>query len=194
MLSLPTILSLGKVKIYKAGFSLHVESDFGLLLTYNWNNLVTLAVPRSFSGSLCGICGNFNGDANDDLVPPKDFYPEASTALTRWKTAEVDGCVDVMPRNRSQCPGRESRVLTGAAHCGKLTDRTGPFRDCHGTVDPVAYFENCVNDSCLNNGSRHILCKSFGSYVAACQDAGAKVHDWRSSEFCSKFMIAAPAT
>lgn len=193
MLGLPTILSLGKVKIYKAGFSLHVECDFGLLLAYNWNNLVTLAVPRSFSGALCGICGNFNGDANDDLVPPKDFHPEASAALTRWKTAEVAGCVGVMPRNRSRCSDQESVVLSGAAYCGKLTDLTGPFRDCHGAVDPVAYFKNCVKDSCLNNCSRYILCQTVASYVAACQDAGAKVHDWRSSKFCSKLMIAAPA-
>ncbi|KAJ8378920.1 hypothetical protein AAFF_G00232850 [Aldrovandia affinis] len=185
LLGLPTILSLGKVKIYKAGLSLHVECDFGLLLAYNWNNLVTLVVPRSFSGALCGICGNFNGDANDDLVPPNDFYSEYSAALTPWKTIEVDGCVDTVPRNRSQCPDRESGILSGVSHCGKLMDPTGPFRDCHGMVDPVAAFENCVNDTCLNNSSQYILCQTFARYVAACQDAGAKVHDWRSSEFCN---------
>ncbi|KAG9341766.1 hypothetical protein JZ751_018488 [Albula glossodonta] len=183
LLRLPSVLSLGKVKMYKTGLSLYVECDFGLVLSYNWNNLVTLAMPMAFSGATCGICGNFNGDKNDDLVPPEGPGPHHSDALTQWKTGVIPGCTDITPRDPFRCPDQKSGALSSVEHCGMLTDPNGPFRDCHGAVDPLPSFENCVSDVCLN-GSQIILCQMIASYVAACQDAGAKVRNWRSSQFC----------
>lgn len=174
------------MKIYKTGLSLYVESDFGLILTYNWNNLVTLALPRNFSGATCGICGNFNGDRTDDLAPPT--APDVdSESLIRWKTSEVDGCTDVVAHDRSLCPKAMRSRLSKGNSCGMLTEPEGPFRDCHETVDPLDSFDNCVSDVCLNNGSLSVLCQILGGYAAACQDGGAEVHSWRSSKFCCEF-------
>ncbi|KAJ8289809.1 hypothetical protein GJAV_G00005570 [Gymnothorax javanicus] len=199
LLGLPTVLSRGKVKIYKTGLSLYVESDFGLMLTYNWNNLVTVAVPRNFSSAICGICGNFNGDKHDDLVPPTGPDTNSSVALIRWKTREVAGCTDVIDHDRPLCPEDVRLLLSKGDSCGKLVDPKGPFRDCHETINPLDSFENCVNDVWLNNGSRAVLCQVLSSYVAACQDAGAVVRSWRSKEFCkmscpanSTYMLCSP--
>ncbi|KAJ8289757.1 hypothetical protein GJAV_G00004990 [Gymnothorax javanicus] len=199
LLGLPTVLSWGKVKIYKTGLSLYVESDFGLMLTYNWNNLVTVAVPRNFSSAICGICGNFNGDKHDDLVPPMGPEANSSISLQRWKTNEVPGCTDVIDYDRPQCPPDIRLILSKGDSCGKLVDPKGPFRDCHDIINPLDSFENCINDVWLNNGSRAVLCQVLSSYVSACQDAGAVVHSWRSKEFCnmscpanSKYMLCSP--
>ena len=82
--------------MYKTGLSLYVEADFGLILIYNWNNFVTLALPRNFSGATCGICGNFNGNQTDDLAPPTGPDVAASVSLIRWKTSEVAVCTDAV--------------------------------------------------------------------------------------------------
>ncbi|KAJ8332931.1 hypothetical protein SKAU_G00418270 [Synaphobranchus kaupii] len=181
LLGLPTVLSRGKVKIYKTGLSLYVESDFGLTLTYNWNKRVTVALPRSYSGALCGICGNFNGDKNDDRVPPT--VPDASS-MPPWKTSEVVGCTDVVARKRPLCPEKSRLRLSKLDSCGILTAPKGPFQDCHEMVDPLSSFEDCVSDVCRNNFSQVVLCQILAGYVAACQDEGAEVHSWRSSKFC----------
>ncbi|XP_061094998.1 IgGFc-binding protein-like [Conger conger] len=183
--SLPTVLSWGKVKIYKTGLSLYVESDFGLLLTYNWNHLVTVALPRSFSGATCGICGNFNGNRTDDLTPPTGHGVGTSEYLTRWKTGAVDGCTDVVHSDRPHCPGEMRLHLSAGEICGMLMNPDGPFGDCHESVDPADSFENCIQDVFLNNGSMPVLCRVLGAYVAACQDTGVEVHSWRSSHFCN---------
>ncbi|XP_035236093.1 IgGFc-binding protein-like [Anguilla anguilla] len=185
LLGLPTVLSRGKVKIYKTGLSLYVESDFGLMLRYNWNNLVTLAIPRSFAGAMCGICGNFNGDKNDDLVPPMSSDANSSVSLIRWKTSEIAGCTDMVGFKVARCPNDIRAVLSKGDRCGMIMDSKGPFRHCHETVDPLDPFENCISDVFLNKCSQAVLCQNLAGYVAACQDAGVEVYSWRSPKFCS---------
>lgn len=68
-MSLPSALSQGKVKIYMTGLSKCIETNFGVLVTYN-QDLLTVQVPRVFSGSLCG---NFNMDPEDYLTDDGDI-------------------------------------------------------------------------------------------------------------------------
>ncbi|KAM9404067.1 IgGFc-binding protein-like [Salvelinus alpinus] len=69
ILSLPSVLSQGKVKIYMIGLSKCIETDFGVPVTYN-RDLLTVQVPRVFSGSLCG---NFNTGPEDYLTDNGDI-------------------------------------------------------------------------------------------------------------------------
>lgn len=55
-------------------------------------------------------------------------------------------------------------------------------------VDPTPFFRSCVFDMCENNGEEEVLCDQLQAYTDACQRAGAVVHQWRSPDFCRKFM------
>ena len=68
-MGLPSVLNQGKVKSSPRV----IETDFGVLVTYNWN-LLTVQVPRVFSGSLYGLCGNFNADPEVYLTDDGDIY------------------------------------------------------------------------------------------------------------------------
>lgn len=61
-----------------------------------------------------------------------------------------------------------------------------PSRECISVVDPTPFFRNCVFDMCQYNGTDSVLCDQLQAYTDACQQAGAKVDQWRSPEFCRK--------
>ncbi|KAM4600962.1 IgGFc-binding protein-like [Polymixia lowei] len=180
LLSLPSVLSHGKVMIYMIGLSMRIETDFGVIVTYN-SDLLTVQVPRVFSGALCGLCGDFNTDPEDDLKTETDIYP----FVRRWRTSSGQGCVDAVPRDTSQCRPRDEALYIGDDYCGRLLDTEGAFQNCHKAVDPHIFFENCVHDLCYGKVNQTILCQILSIYVAVCQEAGAIMGEWRTSDFCS---------
>lgn len=165
------------------GLSTCIETDFGVLVTFN-TELLTVHVPRVFSGALCGICGNFNGDPEDDLASEEES--DISLAVRNWKTNSRHGCVDVVPLNTPLCPPQDEALFSEKDYCGKLLDTEGVFQNCHTTVDPRVFFDNCVHDLCHDDGNQTALCQILSNYVAACQEAGAIVDEWRASDFCCK--------
>nr|XP_057939674.1 IgGFc-binding protein [Doryrhamphus excisus] len=179
LLNLPSVLTRGKVMLYLKGQSKCIETDFGVIVTYSSDTL-TVTIPTVFSGNLCGLCGNFNDDAEDDLVPDDTF--DIVPAVKRWKTNDEHECVDV-PLNASGCSQQELVLYQGKDFCGRLLDPEGAFRSCHSMVDPEDFYNDCVYDLC--NGNQTTLCKILSSYVAACQEVGTLVDEWRGSNFCS---------
>ena len=37
-------------------------------MIYDIDGAVTLLLPGQFAGKTCGVCGNYNGNKNDDLT------------------------------------------------------------------------------------------------------------------------------
>nr|XP_046255484.1 IgGFc-binding protein-like isoform X2 [Scatophagus argus] len=178
LLRFPLMLSQGKVKLYMSGLSKCIETDFGIVLTHH-PDVLTVQMPRIFSGNLCGLCGNFNGNAEDDLMP--DDESDSSQAVRNWQTSSRHECVDV-PVNTSGCDSRDLALYQGKDFCGRLLDAEGAFQSCHKTVDPQDFYVNCVHDLCFSNHTN--LCLILSSYVAVCQEMGAIVDEWRASNFC----------
>ncbi|XP_058866453.1 IgGFc-binding protein-like isoform X1 [Acipenser ruthenus] len=185
LINLPYSFSNGKVKVYRIGMNAVVRTDFGLRLTFDWSSRVTVTVSAAYSGSLCGLCGNYNGDPADDLIGKNGQTVLSPDAFgERWKTGDVPGCVDRCQGSCPVCSDKEKLAYAGSGFCGRITDPRGPFRDCLGVVDPKRFFENCVYDVCIYKGLQSILCQSIASFVATCQEVGANIYPWRSKGFC----------
>lgn len=163
-----------------AGLSKCLETDFGVVVTYS-PDILTVQMPRIFSGNLCGLCGNFNANPEDDLMPEDDSG--ISQAVRYWRTSSEHECVDV-PMNTSGCNPQEMALYQGKDFCERLLDTEGTFQSCHKTVDPQDFYDNCVYDLCY--GNQTTLCQILSSYVAICQEMGAFVDEWRASDFCCK--------
>lgn len=179
-LHLPYVSSQGKVKLYMTGLSKCLETDFGIVVMYS-PDVMTVKMPRIFSGNLCGLCGNFNADPKDDLIP--DDKSDISQAIKRWQTSSEHECMD-MPMNPLGCNLQDMALYGGKDFCVRLLDTEGAFQSCHKTVDPKDFYDNCVHDLCYSNQTT--LCQVLSSYVAVCQEMGAIVDEWRASNFCSK--------
>ncbi|XP_073670729.1 IgGFc-binding protein [Paramisgurnus dabryanus] len=176
----------GKIYIYSSGFFGVVNTTFGLTMKFNWDNHVVLTLPSTYSNKVGGLCGNWNGNSNDDLRTPDDT-PAANPTLfgTSWKFKDDPGCSDeckgkVCPK----CDATERNTLTFTKPCSIITDKLGPFKGCHEKVNPTQFYEDCVYDMCMYGGHSSALCSLLTAYTAACQNALGKVESWRTNTLC----------
>lgn len=183
--NLPVYLSDGRVVVYRRGWYGIVHTDFDLTVAFDWNSRVSVTLPSTYAGVICGLCGNYNRKPQDDLQMkngrmtdnPNDFGQS-------WRVAEIPGCVHGCKGTCPDCDITQKNQYQTKEYCGIINDPKGPFRDCHAKVNPTGYFDDCVYDVCLFKGLQSSLCQAITSYTSACQDAGAKVYPWRSDKFC----------
>ncbi|XP_014749753.1 PREDICTED: IgGFc-binding protein-like [Sturnus vulgaris] len=144
-----------------------------------------VTVPQTYMGRLCGLCGNYNGQRNDDFqLSSGQLAPDATAFGSAWKTAATP-CNDTCPKDECPtCTEEKVAVLQKPNYCGFLMAPEGPFGSCHRIINPILYFQSCIHDLCMMGGDMHVLCQSIQSYVTACQDAGVTVRAWRTPSFC----------
>ncbi|XP_018601004.2 IgGFc-binding protein isoform X1 [Scleropages formosus] len=186
--SLPVIID--KVQIFQTGRFVVIQTDFNLIVKYDWDQNLVISLPDDYKDKVCGLCGNFNGNPSDDFATPSGTQAASIVEFGRsWKVLELSpaaSCQDDCP-GQCQCIGNSMlNTWKGDLFCGLLTRiPDGPFRLCHATIDPKPYLENCVFDLCLGGGLSLYLCNALEAYATACQHAGIEVYNWREISGCS---------
>ncbi|XP_065327649.1 IgGFc-binding protein-like [Pelmatolapia mariae] len=181
--NLPIILNEGNVSIYATGSRILVSTNFGLSVTYNGYSAVFISVPPNYREKICGLCGNFNGNPNDDFHTPSGTIVTSPDEFGRaWKVPGNytcnDGCGSSCPQCTNEQPARDQ--------CEVIQASDGPFSFCHEEVDPAPYFNDCVFDVCLSGNQGHdLLCSATESYVSACQSANVRIYPWRENTTCT---------
>ncbi|KAG6924228.1 hypothetical protein G0U57_018030 [Chelydra serpentina] len=184
--NLPLAMDEGKLLINQEGNNIIVQSASGLQVLYDAASYLLVSVPSTYKGHVCGLCGNFNGDKNDDfLLPSGTSAQDAEEFGASWKVPVdgatcSEGCNDRCPI----CGANQTAPYRTERSCGLIRATSGPFRDCHSLVNPAEYFNHCLYDMCATNGTGETLCQSLQGYTAACQTAGAKIRAWRTASFC----------
>ncbi|KAF7242410.1 IgGFc-binding protein [Varanus komodoensis] len=178
--NLPYKRGLDQILIYQKGWHAVIRTDFDVTITFDWQSHVTVTVPNTYKDALGGLCSNFNGHRQDDLIS-RDAMPAANpTALgQRWKVAESPGCRELNPK---VCPDFQrvaQHQRSTSVECGVLVDKRGPFRGCHGTINPEVFFLDCVYDYCTYGGRQAVLVHVVAAYVAACQAMQVTIYAWR---------------
>ncbi|KAJ0006358.1 hypothetical protein NQD34_013631 [Periophthalmus magnuspinnatus] len=175
-----------QVTISLAGQYITLQTRFGLVVRWDGNHYAQITVPSSFQDQLCGLCGDYDGNPNNDFTKPDgSLAPSVNDFGNSWQTIEDedDVCTPGTKPDPDCDPSLEAEVVK-PDKCGKIRDPTGPFRECIGLVDPTPFFQSCVYDMCQFNGQQHVLCDQLQAYTDACHSAGAKVHQWRAPDFC----------
>jgi hypothetical protein len=167
--NLPLSLAGNRVSVYKSGRYAVVSTNFGLKVLYDWERALFISVPSSYMGQVSGLCGNYNGKAEDDLIPMngKEIVSQAEFGAS-WQVEKIPGCVDSCKGKCPSCDNTQKRRYETGTFCGILTDPKGPFRDCHSKVNPADYFEECVFDVCSFEARKKVLCQAITSYSSAC--------------------------
>lgn len=147
-----------------------------------------VTVPSNYHGAMCGLCGNYNGKALDDMTMQNGkTTPDEAKLGESWQVASVPGCSSACQGPWCQaCSDSQKKVYQASQFCGIIADETGPFRECHKFVDPAAYVEDCVYDVCQFHGHHGSVCKAVEVYLSACQSQGIPIHPWRTQAFCRK--------
>uniref|UniRef100_A0A8C6SH00 Tectorin alpha n=1 Tax=Neogobius melanostomus TaxID=47308 RepID=A0A8C6SH00_9GOBI len=186
-LTLPVQLQLGAVKVYQSGVAVALETDFGLLVTYDGQHYASISLPSSYFNNTCGLCGNYNDDPADDPLLPDGSLAESVVELGGgWRAEDTDWrCTDGCAQNCSVCDPAAEAFYFRPDYCGVINKTDGPFRDCRAVVDPTAFVYSCVYDMCSNRDNITTLCQAIQAYALACQALGVTIRPWRTRNFCA---------
>ncbi|NXN19452.1 ZAN protein, partial [Indicator maculatus] len=176
-----------KISIQSSGGYVLVETDFGLWVRYDGNHYAEVSVPSNYSGLLCGLCGNYNGDPNDDNIKPNGDIASGSNDLGQSWLVPDNNTLYVnefyhLPKQMVVV------ILSSPSFCSvfiyvPFLIYTGIFKDCHAKVPPENFFENCVYDMCFTDGQATSLCYGLQAYAESCVSAGICIQ-WRNSTLC----------
>ncbi|XP_067285886.1 alpha-tectorin-like [Pseudorasbora parva] len=168
----------------------HEEQGFVILNAFNEVNVhfdghssLLVRVSERFYGSLCGMCGNFNGNPADDKALPSGRLASDDISFGQsWKSdTSIPGCgVRDQTGNADECPSRQRY----SDLCSIITNTTGPFQNCHLHVDPTPYNYSCVYDLCLYTRANGMLCSAVEAYETACAILGIQIPEWRLGLRC----------
>lgn len=188
VVSLPISLELGAIKVYQSGLSTALETDFGLLVTYDGQHYASVSVPGTYINGTCGLCGNYNKDPEDDALRSDGRLASSVPELGEsWRVPHPErkcspGCVE----NCSVCDASTESLYFSSEYCGFLNKSGGPLWECSSVVDPTAFVHSCVYDLCSARENGTGLCQAIQAYAAVCQGLGIPVGEWRAQTGCGK--------
>merc|ERR1711976_622213 len=179
----------------------YIAVEGGIRVRWDGTSIVKVEVQEQMKGTTCGICGNFNGDADDDwTVGPSDqcmdgFDEEAgditdnTEAMGNSWTAAIDENEEACGK---ECPVPPTDCTNGATkesedHCAPLKDPNGPFKECLAQMDEFQakdLFDNCVYDSCHLQDYETVVCEHAASMNMICNAMYGVTVVWRGKDLC----------
>ncbi|XP_073514812.1 uncharacterized protein [Phyllobates terribilis] len=166
------------------GMYLIMKSDNGVILMWDMKTTIYIKLASHFQGKVCGICGNYDGNANNDFTTRSQSVVENLMEFgNSWKTSPNCPNVDVVKDPCSINPYRKSWALR---QCNIITSDV--FQSCHAQVDPSTYYESCISDSCAcdTGGDCECFCTTVALYAQACSENGICIN-WRTPTICPMF-------
>ncbi|KAM3920273.1 mucin-5AC-like [Leptodactylus fuscus] len=171
-------------RVRLTGIFLVVETDCGILLLWDKKTTIFIKVTSDFQGKLCGLCGNYDGNANNDYTTRNNaIVGNIEEFANSWKSQP--SCPDVTS-HRDPCSLNPYRVSWAQKQCSIITSEV--FAACHTQVDPFKYYDSCVTDSCACNtgGDCECFCTAVAAYAQACGEFGICIA-WRTPDICPLF-------
>lgn len=166
------------IRIYRAGRLVKVQAD-GLTVQYDGMYNVYVTLDDRYRGKTLGLCGNFNGNPNDDFIKRNNqLTNDARDFGNSWKVSS--SCADPPAPGPHPCTGKPELSRYAKDVCLYL--KKDPFTKCHRVVDPAqGTIQNCEYDVCACT-KNHIacLCEEYAAYAEECRIVGVNIQDWRN--------------
>ncbi|XP_075422984.1 mucin-5AC-like [Ascaphus truei] len=167
-----------------SGIYLIIEAKNGLILMWDKKTSIIIKLTEYFQDKVCGLCGNYDGNANNDFNTRGHCLVEDVIEFgNSWKLSP--NCPEIT-FVKDPCEVNPSRKPWAQRQCSIITSQT--FQPCHSQVDPQKYYETCVKDACACDmgGDCDCFCTVVAIYAQACSEACACI-DWRTPTICPVF-------
>uniref|UniRef100_A0A667WQP7 VWFD domain-containing protein n=1 Tax=Myripristis murdjan TaxID=586833 RepID=A0A667WQP7_9TELE len=169
-------------RISTMGIYLVIEANNGLIIM--WDKRTNTILFFFFQGHLCGLCGNYDGNANNDFTTRSNAVVVNPLVFgNSWK--DSPSCPDAQI-NRNPCTANPYRQSWSQKQCSIIQSQV--FSACHAVVDPTPYYDACVFDSCAcdTGGDCECFCTAVAAYAESCNEAGVCT-SWRTPKICPLF-------
>ncbi|XP_040183660.1 mucin-5B-like, partial [Rana temporaria] len=164
--------------------NLIIKAKNGIILVWDKKTGLSIKVPEQFQHKVCGLCGNYDGNSNNDFNTRGQCTVEDILEFgNSWKMKPT--CNDVK-EIIEPCDVNPLRKPWAQRQCSVILSDT--FKACHSQVDPISYYEACVKDSCAcdEGGDCECFCTSLAQYAQACLSHCVCV-EWRTPTRCPAF-------
>ncbi|XP_069461015.1 alpha-tectorin-like isoform X2 [Ambystoma mexicanum] len=181
--TLPASIDGGRLAIYESGQNVVMKALFGLTVNYNPYS-VHVSLHSRYRGNTCGLCGNFNGAAGDDMAIQNGSLSNHTSHLdTEWRFEDRPVCSSSCGESCAVCENEDR--LNSDSTCRIITDPSGPFTFCHPLIESRPFFSQCMNEDCLSGDDNGALCLAIQTYATACQAANITIGNWRNETSCA---------
>ncbi|XP_021119396.1 mucin-5B [Heterocephalus glaber] len=171
-------------KVRYMGIFLVIETRSGMAVSWDRKTSVFIRLPQSYKGRVCGLCGNFDDNAINDLTTRSQaVVSDALEFGNSWKFSPT--CPDARAP-QDPCTANPYRKGWAQRQCSIINSAT--FAACRSQVDSTKYYEACVRDACAcdSGGDCECFCTAVAAYAQACHDVGVCV-SWRTPDICPLF-------
>ncbi|KAK3108253.1 hypothetical protein FSP39_004202 [Pinctada imbricata] len=169
--------------IQEVGNFFIITTPTGITLTWDKGTRLYIKLSTDHKGQVMGLCGNFDGDRNNDFSTPQGG-PVAVNAIAfadSWKVqsycAKPEQIVDTCVNNSQRKPWAQRK-------CGIINSDL--FEPCHHVVPPANFYSKCLFDACAcdTGGDCECLCTAIAAYAHECAVNGMPIA-WRTKELCA---------
>ncbi|XP_077171595.1 zonadhesin, partial [Paroedura picta] len=181
----PVVGQVPGLTVTSSGLYILLQTSFGLGVKFDGEHLLEVQLPGDYFGQVCGLCGNFNNQSQDDLLMPDgQLAANASQFGNSWRVPGEGGPSCQPDERQEEGPGCSPQELGRMqVQCREIL--APKFQPCHAVLDPLPFLQNCLYDMCHFQGMASMLCHSLQAYVEACQTRGVRGLSWRNSTFCA---------
>ena len=161
------VLRSGQVDVLRVGGRPRVILNLsGVIVSWDGLYRAEVTVSGIWRGQLCGLCGNFNDDPDDDfLTSTGTLETSANRFGLSWmvnnQTSDCGALIDIDP-----CP--DNLMREAQTRCSRLTQE--PFDRCNDILDPRSFIDSCIFDYCNSDasGRENFYSNMLATYASAC--------------------------
>ncbi|CAH2237616.1 jg7375 [Pararge aegeria aegeria] len=173
----------GVAEISRSNGSVILKAEIGVQMLWDGDGFLEVTVSSSYKGKLCGLCGNFNSVARDDMrTRDGRLLNDTWRFGSSWRVGGHRACT-----RRQERPGGISRCrqskLTKVRRLCRVFDHHKAFSECGAKVNPHNYKEACLLDACSCTGYR-CHCAAYRAYARECARVGAEPLNWVHAAWC----------
>ncbi|KAJ8038778.1 IgGFc-binding protein [Holothuria leucospilota] len=176
----------GVVKIGKAGVFTVIQTEFDVVIFYDHQSFISVGVSDTFFGDMCGLCGNFNEQTEDDFTGASGTVQSIQNFGNSYIT-NPGTCNDLAVPVPNPCLNASSEVNNKADQlCHILQDENGIFSACITVKPTVAqtYYDSCRFDVCGAFPDEEDACSVIHAFAILCREDGCSIGNWRNESIC----------
>ncbi|XP_009287741.1 PREDICTED: mucin-5AC, partial [Aptenodytes forsteri] len=171
-------------QIRSMGIYLVVDTTVGLIIMWDKKTSIFIKLSPSFQGHVCGLCGNYDGNGNNDFTTrSQSVVGNVLEFANSWKVSS--SCPNAN-RTKDPCTANPYRKAWAQKQCSIITSEV--FMKCHSQVEPNEYYQACVDDACAcdTGGDCECFCTAVAAYAQACNELDICI-SWRTPSICPLF-------